>query len=152
MANFDWREAEREERTVFDRNPHFDLGKDAWQAFLEVLGEYLRRYRDSEHAAAIRDAFSNFLQRIRAEDNSRKPAARTCRVFISHQRRDAAYAETIAMCACDADTADYLLPGQCLASTRELEDWLQDEKRGSGCSSLDPAPVWKGPPVDGLPN
>jgi len=91
MANFDWRDAERQ-RDIFRRYPPDALGLDYWMTLLGNLFE-LRQSWETEHGEErIRALFSDFLNATRGI----APLTRVCRVFVSHQRADVIYAETIA--------------------------------------------------------
>ena len=94
MANFDWREHSSE---LLHRFPEWVSGFDAWLRFAGLLREIGRGLREADPAAFrfVKDRYSEFLDAL----ESVEPAPRDCRVFVSHQRRDIAYAERIAWLA-----------------------------------------------------
>jgi len=88
MASFDWRSISGD---LLDRYDERVLGYQAWRQMIYMLREFLQQEEPDPFLAAF-DEFLRQLQQI--EDG---PSA--CRVFVSHQRADVAFAERIAFLA-----------------------------------------------------
>lgn len=86
MANFDWRRVA--DGDLGDRYRDDVLGQEAWLQLLGVIRDYL----NAETFARVFEAFDDFLRRLRQLEGG--PGV--CRVFVSHQQADIAFAERVA--------------------------------------------------------
>src|SRR5262245_59030016 len=91
MAMYDWREFD--EGILQERLPRRDdiVGIEAWQYFLMLLRDFLGIAEPPEGFDRISGAFNQFL-----DATNSLPRRTVSRVFVSHQRNDATWAERLA--------------------------------------------------------
>lgn len=93
MANYNWREHPQE--PLRRRFPEHVRGFQIWSTFLIRLQEFLAEADTPRGIERLNIAFGDFVEAIE-KDAASFPE---CRVFVSHQSRDVAYAERIAWLA-----------------------------------------------------